>query len=97
MFRLLQTLFDFLAFKNDIQFWQKRDSMVGLSIRTGTPIRRTRCSVDVIYLTFRFTASGPNVSDGRDYQALIFLSELLGIYRVAILLDHLHVTAVDCR
>lgn len=31
---VFHTLFDFLAFKNDIQFWQKRDSMVGLSIRT---------------------------------------------------------------
>ena len=32
---LLQLLFDFLAFKNDINYWKRRDSMVGLSMRTG--------------------------------------------------------------
>ena len=31
---LLHTLFDFLAFKNDIQFWQKTESVQGLSVRT---------------------------------------------------------------
>jgi len=31
----LQLLFDFLAFKNDISYWRKRDSMVGLSTKTG--------------------------------------------------------------
>ncbi|XP_071483611.1 lipid scramblase CLPTM1L-like [Diadema antillarum] len=29
-------LFDFLAFKNDISYWQKRNSMVGLAISTVT-------------------------------------------------------------
>ncbi len=31
---MLQMLFDFLAFKNDIHFWRNRDDMVGLSSRT---------------------------------------------------------------
>ena len=28
-------MFDFLAFKNDIMYWKKRSSMVGLSTRAG--------------------------------------------------------------
>ena len=31
---LLHMLFDFLAFKNDIQFWRKKKSMAGMSVRT---------------------------------------------------------------
>jgi len=31
---LLHSIFDFLAFKNDIQFWRKRKSLEGLSVRT---------------------------------------------------------------
>ncbi|KAL9975359.1 hypothetical protein ACROYT_G012514 [Oculina patagonica] len=31
---VLHLLFDFLAFKNDINYWKSRNSMVGLSIRT---------------------------------------------------------------
>lgn len=31
---ILHTLFDFLAFKNDIQFWKEKKSMEGISIRT---------------------------------------------------------------
>lgn len=31
---LLHTFFDFLAFKNDIQFWRKQDDLTGLSVRT---------------------------------------------------------------
>ena len=31
---LLHTVFDFLAFKNDIQFWHKTESVKGLSVRT---------------------------------------------------------------
>lgn len=31
---VLHLLFDFLAFKNDINYWKSRDSMVGLSMRT---------------------------------------------------------------
>merc|ERR1712087_993199 len=31
---LLHTLFDCLAFKNDIQFWQRTESVQGLSVRT---------------------------------------------------------------
>lgn len=31
---VLHLLFDFLAFKNDINYWKHRDSMVGLSMRT---------------------------------------------------------------
>jgi len=30
-------LFDFLAFKNDISYWKKRKTMVGLSTRAGGP------------------------------------------------------------
>lgn len=30
----LQLLFDFLSFKNDISFWKKKKSYVGLSLRT---------------------------------------------------------------
>lgn len=30
---LLHTLFDFLAFKNDVQFWRKKRSMTGMSVR----------------------------------------------------------------
>lgn len=31
---LLHSLFDFLAFKNDIQFWRRRKSMQGLSVKS---------------------------------------------------------------
>lgn len=31
---LLHSVFDFLAFKNDIQFWNKNKSMEGLSAKT---------------------------------------------------------------
>ena len=31
---LLHMLFDFLAFKNDVQFWRKKKSMEGLSVRS---------------------------------------------------------------
>ena len=31
---LLHTIFDFLAFKNDIQFWNNKKNVEGLSIRT---------------------------------------------------------------
>ena len=31
---LLHMLFDFLAFKNDIQFWRKKKNMTGMSVRT---------------------------------------------------------------
>ena len=37
-FLVLQLLFDFLAFKNDISYWKQRDSMVGLSTRVGMNI-----------------------------------------------------------
>ena len=30
---LAQLLFDFLAFKNDIEFWRRRDSFAGLSTK----------------------------------------------------------------
>ncbi|KYQ88563.1 hypothetical protein DLAC_11294 [Tieghemostelium lacteum] len=33
---LLHTIFEFLAFKNDIQFWKNNKSMEGLSVRTIT-------------------------------------------------------------
>lgn len=32
----LQLLFDFLAFKNDISFWKKKRSMIGMSTKAGT-------------------------------------------------------------
>lgn len=32
----LQLLFDFLAFKNDISFWKKKKSMIGMSTKAGT-------------------------------------------------------------
>jgi len=35
VFVVVQLLFDFLAFKNDISYWRNRNSMVGLSTRTG--------------------------------------------------------------
>lgn len=31
---LLQLLFDFLAFKNDVSFWRRKRSLAGLSART---------------------------------------------------------------
>lgn len=31
----LQLLFDFLAFKNDISFWKKKRSMIGMSTKAG--------------------------------------------------------------
>lgn len=34
---LLQLLFDFLAFKNDISFWKQKKSMVGMSSKAGSP------------------------------------------------------------
>ena len=30
----LQLLFDFLAFKNDVSFWRRKQNLVGLSSRT---------------------------------------------------------------
>ena len=30
-----QVLFDFLAFKNDVNFWRKRKTIIGVSKRTG--------------------------------------------------------------
>ena len=51
---LLHTLFDFLAFKNDIQFWQKKKSMTGMSVRTLAvncffqTVRSSRCSFVVV-------------------------------------------------
>lgn len=30
-----QLLFDFLAFKNDISFWKKKKSMIGMSTKAG--------------------------------------------------------------
>lgn len=32
---MLQLLFDFLAFKNDISFWKKKKSMIGMSSKAG--------------------------------------------------------------
>lgn len=32
-----QLLFDFLAFKNDISFWKKKQSMIGMSTKAGEP------------------------------------------------------------
>ena len=34
LFKAFHILFDCLAFKNDVQYWQKRETMAGLSIRT---------------------------------------------------------------
>jgi hypothetical protein len=31
---LLHSVFEILAFKNDIQFWNSKDSMEGISIKT---------------------------------------------------------------
>jgi len=31
---LLHTVFEALAFKNDIQFWNEQDSMEGISVKT---------------------------------------------------------------
>jgi hypothetical protein len=31
---LLHTVFEMLAFKNDIHFWKTKDSMEGISVRT---------------------------------------------------------------
>ena len=33
---LFQLLFDFLAFKNDISFWKKKKSMIGMSTKAGS-------------------------------------------------------------
>lgn len=33
-FYFFQLLFDFLSFKNDISFWRKKKTYVGLSLRT---------------------------------------------------------------
>ena len=35
LFLVLQLLFDFLAFRNDISFWKDRKDMVGVSLKTG--------------------------------------------------------------
>ena len=31
---VLHTVFEFLAFKNDIQFWNAKDSVEGISVKT---------------------------------------------------------------
>jgi len=31
---LLHTVFEFLAFKNDISFWNNKESMEGISVKT---------------------------------------------------------------
>ena len=33
---VFQLLFDFLAFKNDISFWKKKKSMIGMSTKAGS-------------------------------------------------------------
>lgn len=33
---IFQLLFDFLAFKNDISFWKKKKSMIGMSTKAGS-------------------------------------------------------------
>lgn len=46
---LLQLLFDFLAFKNDISFWKQKKSMVGMSSKAGSPAcsrTRNKCRTD---------------------------------------------------
>jgi Cleft lip and palate transmembrane protein 1 (CLPTM1) len=44
---LLHTIFEVLAFKNDIHFWKTKDSMEGISVRTL--YTQTICSV-IIFL-----------------------------------------------
>lgn len=46
-----QLLFDFLAFKNDISFWKKKRSMIGMSTKAGrrpqlSAVPRAPCPVD---------------------------------------------------
>lgn len=44
---LLHTIFEILAFKNDINFWQTKDSMEGISVKTL--YLQTGCSI-IIFL-----------------------------------------------
>ena len=44
----LHSIFDFLAFKNDIQFWRTRNNMEGLSVRTIF----MNCFVNLIVLLY---------------------------------------------
>lgn len=44
----LHSVFDFLAFKNDIQFWRTRNNMEGLSVRTIF----MNCFVNLIVLLY---------------------------------------------
>ena len=49
---LLHTIFDFLAFKNDISFWKNRKSVEGLSTRSV--LLRSFCGVFSFFLFFFF-------------------------------------------
>lgn len=43
----LQLLFDFLAFKNDISFWKKKRSMIGMSTKAGMGQKVKSCACAV--------------------------------------------------
>lgn len=51
----LQLLFDFLAFKNDISFWKKKKSMIGMSTKAG---RRPRLSEPLCERTLSLAKTG---------------------------------------
>jgi len=44
---LLHTIFEVLAFKNDINFWKSKDSMEGISVRSL--YTQTACSIVIFF------------------------------------------------
>ena len=63
---LLHSFFDMLAFKNDIQFWRNKKSMVGMSVRTLC----TNCGFQTIILLYLFD---------NDTSWMILISSLIGL------------------
>lgn len=63
---LLHTVFDMLAFKNDVQFWRKKKSMAGMSVRSLV----VNCFFQTIILLYLFD---------NDTSYMILLSSCLGL------------------
>ncbi|OMJ08158.1 Cleft lip and palate transmembrane protein 1 [Smittium culicis] len=66
---LLHSLFDFLAFKNDVQFWNKKKDAVGVSIRTMI----LELSFEIIIFLYLF-------ENNQDTSKVIILSSLVGLF-----------------